>query len=81
MGVRGDFAQNLKNHWTYEKVRTKNILSIGKTMGERDIESPYTGRDFVQFGKTKSVLNKGAQEVAPLFNPPSVLSLEIIPTL
>lgn len=46
-------------------------------MGEGNIESPYTGRDFVQFGKTKSVLNKGAQEDAPLFNPPSVLSLEI----
>lgn len=41
-------------------------------------ESPYTGHDFVQFGKTKSVLNKRAQELALLFNPPSVLSLEII---
>ena len=40
-------------------------------------ESPYTGHDFVQFGKTKSVLNKRAQELALLFNPPSVLSLEI----
>lgn len=47
-------------------------------MGDGNIESPYTGRDFVQFGKTKSVLNKGAQEDALLFNPPSVLSLEII---
>ena len=47
-------------------------------MGERNIESPYVGRDFVQFGKTKSVLNKRAQEDALLFNPPSVLSLEII---
>ena len=42
-------------------------------------ESPYTGHDFVQFGKTKSVLNKRAQELALLFNPPSVLSLENIP--
>jgi len=41
-------------------------------------ESPYTGHDFVQFGKTKSVLNKRAQELALLFNPPSVLSLEIM---
>ena len=41
-------------------------------------ESPYTGRDFVQFGKTKSVLNKRAQGLALLFNPPSVLSLEIM---
>lgn len=47
-------------------------------MGDGNIESPYTGRDFVQLGKTKSVLNKGAQEDALLFNPPSVLSLEII---
>ena len=47
-------------------------------MEEGTIESPYAGRDFVQFGKTKSVLNKGAQEDALLFNPPSVLSLEII---
>lgn len=45
---------------------------------EGNIESPYVGRDFVQFGKTKSVLNKGAQEDALLFNTPSVLSLEII---
>ena len=44
-------------------------------------ESPYTGHDFVQFGKTKSVLNKRAQELALLFNPPSVLSLEIISSL
>ena len=48
-------------------------------------ESPYTGRDFVQFGKTKSVLNKRAQGLALLFNPPSVLSLDsdslIIPIL
>ena len=46
---------------------------------ERIFESPYTERDFVQFGKTKSVLNKRAQGLALLFNPPSVLSLEIIP--
>lgn len=45
---------------------------------ERIFESPYTERDFVQFGKTKSVLNKRAQRLALLFNPPSVLSLEII---
>ena len=50
-------------------------------MGDGNIESPYTGRDFVQFGKTKSVLNKGAQEDALLFNPPSVLSLEIMHTI
>ena len=48
-------------------------------MGDGNIKSPYTGRDFVQFGKTKSVLNKGAQEDALLFNPPLVLSLEIVP--
>ena len=42
-------------------------------------ESPYTGRDFVQFGKTESGLNKGAEKIAPLFNPPPVLSLETIP--
>ena len=40
--------------------------------------NPHTGRDFVQFGKTESGLNKGAEEIAPLFNPPPVLSLEII---
>ncbi len=40
--------------------------------------NPHTGRDFVQFGKTESVLNKGAEKIAPLFNPPPVLSLEII---
>ena len=45
---------------------------------ERIFESPYTGRDFVQFGKTKSVLNKRAQRLALLFNPPPVLSLVII---
>lgn len=45
---------------------------------ERIFESPYTERDFVQFGKTKSVLNKRAQGIALLFNPPLVLSLEII---
>ena len=39
--------------------------------------NPHTGRDFVQFGKTESVLNKGAEKIAPLFNPPPVLSLEI----
>jgi hypothetical protein len=41
--------------------------------------NPHTGRDFVQFGKTESVLNKGAEKIAPLFNPPPVLSLENIP--
>lgn len=46
---------------------------------ERIFESPYTERDFVQFGKTKSVLNKRAQRLALLFNPPSVLSLVIMP--
>ena len=40
--------------------------------------NPHTGRDFVQFGKTESVLNKGAEEIAPLFSPPPVLSLEIM---
>ena len=45
---------------------------------ERIFESPYTERDFVQFGKTKSVLNKRAQRLALLFNPPSVLSLVIL---
>ena len=45
---------------------------------ERIFESPYTERDFVQFGKTKSVLNKRAQRLALLFNPPSVLSLVIM---
>jgi hypothetical protein len=38
--------------------------------------NPHTGRDFVQFGKTESVLNKGAKKIALLFNPPPVLSLE-----
>ena len=57
----------------------QNVLSIRQVMEEGTIESPYAGRDFVQFRKTKSVLNKGAQEDALLFNPPSVLSLEIIP--
>ena len=38
--------------------------------------NPHTGRDFVQFGKTESGLNKGAEKIAPLFNPPPVLSLE-----
>ena len=36
------------------------------------------GRDFVQFGKTKSALNKRAKGIVLLFNPPLVLSLEII---
>ena len=40
--------------------------------------NPHTGRDFVQFGKTESVLNKGAEKIAPLFNPPPVLSLIIM---
>ena len=40
--------------------------------------NPHTGRDFVQFGKTESVLNKGAEKIALLFNPPPVLSLEIL---
>ena len=40
--------------------------------------NPHTGRDFAQFGKTKSVLNKGAEKIALLFNPPSVLSLVIM---
>ena len=40
--------------------------------------NPHTGRDFVQFGKTESVLNKGAKKIALLFNPPPVLSLVII---
>ncbi len=43
--------------------------------------NPHTGRDFVQFGKTESVLNKGAKKIALLFNPPPVLSLVIIPNL
>ncbi len=43
--------------------------------------NPHTGRDFVQFGKTESVLNKGAKKIALLFNPPPVLSLEIMRTL
>lgn len=47
---------------------------------ERIYGSPYAGRDFVQFGKTKSVLNKRAQGIALLFNPPSVLSLITITT-
>ena len=42
--------------------------------------NPHTGRDFVQFGKTESVLNKGAKKIALLFNPPPVLSLEIMPS-
>ena len=37
--------------------------------------NPHTGRDFVQFRKTESVLNKGAKKIALLFNPPPVLSL------
>ncbi len=40
--------------------------------------NPHTGRDFVQFGKTESVLNKGAKKIALLFNPPPVLSLVIM---
>ena len=43
--------------------------------------NPHTGRDFVQFGKTESVLNKGAKKIALLFNPPPVLSLEIMEKL
>lgn len=45
---------------------------------KREALNPHTGRDFVQFGKTESVLNKGAEKTALLFNPPPVLSLEII---
>ena len=44
-----------------------------------EILNLHTGRDFVQFGKTESVLNKGAKKIALLFNPPPVLSLEIMP--
>ena len=40
--------------------------------------NPHTGRDFVQFGKTESVLNKGAEKIALLFNPPPVLSLVVV---
>ena len=43
-----------------------------------EILNLHTGRDFVQFGKTESVLNKRAKKIALLFNPPPVLSLEII---
>ena len=43
--------------------------------------NPHTGRDFVQFGKTESVLNKGAKKIALLFNPPPVLSLVIMEKL
>ena len=43
--------------------------------------NPHTGRDFVQFGKTESVLNKGAKKIALLFNPPPVLSLVISSTM
>ena len=43
-----------------------------------EILNLHTGRDFVQFGKTESVLNKGAKKIALLFNPPPVLSLEIM---
>lgn len=41
--------------------------------------NPHTRRDFVQFGKTESVLNKRAKKIALLFNPPPVLYLKIIP--
>ena len=57
----------------------KRVFQIQQKSMERIFESPYTERDFVQFGKTKSVLNKRAQRLALLFNPPSVLSLVIIP--
>ena len=57
----------------------KRVFQIQQKSMERIFESPYTERDFVQFGKTKSVLNKRAQGLALLFNPPSVLSLEIMP--
>ena len=40
--------------------------------------NPHTGRDFVQFVKTESVLNKGAKKIALLFNPPPVLSFKIM---
>lgn len=56
----------------------KRVFQIQQKSMERIFESPYTERDFVQFGKTKSVLNKRAQRLALLFNPPSVLSLVII---
>lgn len=36
-------------------------MNIRYKLDDEDIKSPYTGRDFVQFGKTKSVLNKRAQ--------------------
>ena len=41
-----------------------NILFVG----EKDFQSPYSGRDFVQFGKTKSVLNKRVKSY-PLIQP------------
>ena len=77
-GGKGEFCPKSEKYWIYEKILCTNFLSVRRTMEEGNIESPYKGRDFVQFGKTKSVLNKGAQEDAPLFNPPSVLSLEIM---
>ena len=59
----------------------KTVSCIQQKTLKRIFESPYIGRDFVQFGKTKSVLNKRAQRLALLFNPPSVLSLEIMPSM
>ena len=51
------------------------VLSSKKM--NQGVLNPHTERDFVQFGKTESVLNKGAK-IALLFNPPSVLSLLIM---
>lgn len=77
-GGKGEFYPKSKKVLDLRKDPAPPKLCPSVRSGERNIESPYTGRDFVQFGKTKSVLNKGARKSALLFNPPSVLSLEIM---
>ena len=47
-----------------ERLRSRTAVSRWK----QGTLNPHTGRDFVQFGKTESVLNKGAEKIAPLFN-------------
>lgn len=59
--------------------RKKSRLAVSRW--KQGTLNPHTGRDFVQFGKTESVLNKGAEKIALLFNPPPVLSLRIIQAL
>ena len=44
-----------------KKIKVYNMSWIGFVQERESFQSPYSGRDFVQFGKTKSALNKRAK--------------------